>query len=66
MVSFFMAESEGFGACAPFSDKQWVSTVYPLGNLQVNFLPIRIPLPLLRKTKDKPETNSDLSFAGGE
>ena len=46
-----LAERRGFGACAPFSDKQWVTTIYPTGNLKTNFLPIRILSPFT-KTKN--------------
>ena len=38
-IESLLAEKEGFGACAPFSDKQWVSTIYPFGKSQASFSP---------------------------
>ncbi len=58
-----LSHASGLRLCALLRQTvRW--TVCPTGNLQANFLPIQIPL--YTQTKNKPETNSDLSFVGGE
>ena len=40
---FLYGRSDGIFACATIPDKQWVSTVYPIGKLQAIFSLIQTP-----------------------
>ena len=52
---FFLVAGVGFASLEP-PDKQWVSTVYPTGNLQSKFSPNSNPLPFPSTTKRKTPT----------